>query len=403
MQKLILALVLGAASAACPNMCSGHGTCGSDDTCTCYPDFIMGDEEGGDCSDRKCPYEVAWVTTPDASGYVHAYAECAGRGICDRWSGECECFEGYTGKGCGYTTCPNDCSGHGTCEYISELTVGSVPGDYYSGPFLGMKTASVTLDYVDTLWDAKKSRACVCDPLYTEIDCSRKMCPKGNDVMDTRLDTSDDLVYQIQNITIYSGDNDATDFTSFNLYQANQTFALTFKSTLNETFTTIPILFNPTPNDVLSDGSGEVTADTADNKMAYAIKSALEALPNYVIDGVEVNVTSSMIPSTWGAPQSAVNVETTIITVAFIGSRVQGPQNLLMVEAAQCMDGCTPMITGLALESITSTKSSVTETKPADYNNYECGRRGKCDYDTGVCECFEGYTGLQCQIQTALM
>merc|ERR1711998_680574 len=129
--------------------------------------------------------------------------------------------------------------------------------------------------------------------------------------------------------TLYSGDNDATDFTSFNLYQANQTFALTFKSTLNETFTTIPILFNPTPNDVLKDGSGEVTADMEDNKMAYAIKIALEALP--------------------------------------------------------------------------TTKSSVTETKPADYNNYECGRRGKCDYDTGVCECFEGYTGLQCQIQTSLM
>jgi hypothetical protein len=268
---------------------------------------------------------------------------------------------------------------------------------------MGMKTASVTLDYVDTLWDSMKSRACVCDPLYTEIDCSRKMCPKGNDVMDTRLDTSDDLVYQVQNITLYAGDNDATDFTSFSLYKANQTFALTFKSTLNESFTTIPILFNPTPNDVLSDGSGDVTADTADNKMAYAIKSALEALPNYVIDGVEVNVSSSLISSTWGAPQDGLNVETTTITVAFIGARVQGPQNLLMVETAECKDGCTPMITGLALESILDKKSSVTESKPADYNNYECGRRGKCDYDTGVCECFEGYTGLQCQIQTSLM
>merc|ERR1711998_367810 len=214
-----------------------------------------------------------------------------------------------------------------------------------------------------------------------EIDCSRKMCPKGNDVMDTRLDTSDDLVYQVQNITLYSGDNDATDFTSFNLYQANQTFALTFKSTLNETFTTIPILFNPTANDALSDGSGEVTADTADNKMAYAIKTALQALPNYVID----------------------DVEATTITVAFIGARVQGPQNMLMVETALCSDGCTPKITVLALESITSKLSAVPESHPADYNNYECGRRGKCDYDTGVCECFEGYTGLQCQIQTSLM
>merc|ERR1711998_272581 len=180
----------------------------------------------------------------------------------------------------------------------------------------------------------------------------------------------------------------ATDFTSFNLYQANQTFALTFK---------------PTPNDALSDGSGEVTADTADNKMAYAIKTALQALPNYVIDGVEVNVSSSLISSTWGAQQTALDVETTTITVAFIGARVQVPQNMLMVETALCSDGCTPKITGLALESITSKLSSVTESHPADYNNYECGRRGKCDYDTGVCECFEGYTGLQCQIQTSLM
>merc|ERR1711918_215736 len=101
--------------------------------------------------------------------------------------------------------------------------------------------------------------------------------------------------------------------------------------------------------------------------------------------------------------QDGVNLETTTITIAFIGSSVQGPQNMLMVESAKCGDGCTPKITGLSLESITDTKSSVTEMKPADYNNYECGRRGKCDYDTGVCECFEGYTGLQCQIQTALM
>ena len=43
------------------------------------------------------------------------------QGLCDRKRGECHCFTGYEGSACQRTTCPKDCSGHGTCESIREV------------------------------------------------------------------------------------------------------------------------------------------------------------------------------------------------------------------------------------------------------------------------------------------
>merc|ERR1719473_2086423 len=44
--------------AACPNACSQHGECGEFDSCDCHAGF-----QGGDCSERVCMYNWAWVTT----------------------------------------------------------------------------------------------------------------------------------------------------------------------------------------------------------------------------------------------------------------------------------------------------------------------------------------------------
>merc|ERR1712146_346302 len=169
-----------------------------------------------------------------------------------------------------------------------------------------------TLSYVEELWDYGKTRACVCDPMYTEVDCSRKMCPKGNDVLDTRMDTTDKMLYQVQNISFNFASAEVAE--EINM---NATFALTFKSTINETYTTIPIkLYIDHPA-----------------KTCAEMESALLGLPNYVIDGVSVNATQDVLSADYGGIS---------FLVYFTGTSVMGPQNLLMVDTDECGDGCTP-------------------------------------------------------------
>jgi len=153
---LALAAMMAVAVADCPSGCSGHGTCGARDACDCYDNWM-----GGDCSQRVCPFGLAFVDTPagdlDHSGSVtnanlltqssnaytnelwqgtgsdeaHFYTECSGKGVCDRASGECACYDGFTGSSCQRTNCPSDCSGHGQCFTLREISSGeNIPATY---------------------------------------------------------------------------------------------------------------------------------------------------------------------------------------------------------------------------------------------------------------------------------
>lgn len=102
---------------------------------------------------KGAPAGTATATYDEA----HFYKECAGKGTCDRSSGECECYPGFEGTGCLRASCPEDCSGHGFCKRIADVT------DTYLG------------------WDAFNSQYCVCEPGYEGADCSLRTCPKGHD------------------------------------------------------------------------------------------------------------------------------------------------------------------------------------------------------------------------------
>jgi hypothetical protein len=236
------------------------------------------------------------------------------------------------------------------------------------------------------------------------------MCPYGTDVLDTRDNLLVSQKYQTQNIFLLSGKANAAldgddDAKSNDLFDG-KTIALTFKSKLNETFTTIPITLN-------FDVQG--TTDNQ-NTLAHDIELALLSLPNKVIDRVKVAVNSVTVSGTsgddddkglnkWGSGIS--------INITFTGDAVQGAQHLIAVEDYECYIGCTPQITGVDLWSrgipvagelwASSNITDVTPDGVTDFNSYECGRRGKCDYSSGLCQCFTGYTGDNCNTLSTLV
>ena len=628
----------------CDNSCSGHGICNDHGICECFPGWGIGlSMDGGDCSQRICPFEIAWVDSPDRIGDHHKYVECSAKGICNRDTGECECFPGFDGKACSRTTCPNKCSGHGQCVYLDKEPFKSVIGDFnnynygvryaiaegrvgptsfntvitattsfvstlipnnkiaigndiytirdvksptfsvsttiggvkmnsnatasfrvsfkqssdysllalpptnlrtlqinsganglftstilhglnigdivyitgitteadasgfnnylytirstpspytftlsqtktfgtvtlkISGNLVGLSqvitqptlgnlvlnivflassiVATGVFDVVDPViaahtkyidrkyWDARKTRGCLCDALWGEIDCSLRMCSYGTDVMDQRRNRGIAGKNHIQLITLKG----VTKWNDFLIADGTrgETIALTFKSKLNETFTTHPIVL-PTLR-CSSTTTGDLCIPASTNSLASAVTAlnkgirdfevdvewALKRLPNSVVDNVKVKLTkpvdtTSLIPTNGvysGLKLSAdgvtlfddtINFDTPILqfSVEFTGNNVQGTQHYLTVEAAKCLDGCTPLISGVNLAADGMGLTVVTQPTmstgldndmESDFNSYECGRRGKCDYRTGLCSCFNGYSGATCNIITALV
>ena len=171
----------------------------------------------------------------------HGYEECSGAGLCDRASGQCQCFAGFSGYACQRRefaggqecpeharsagrhqlpqapqasaltsicsirthaltrppppslrpplpslsppgACPSDCSGNGMCRLLSEIPT--------------------TVPYTD--WDSSQIQACVCDAGYFATDCTQRSCPTGDDPL-TLCDSANTGMVQEIRVTLGSG------------------------------------------------------------------------------------------------------------------------------------------------------------------------------------------------------
>jgi len=348
--------------------------------------------------------------------------------------------------------CPNSCSGHGTCEYIEDLSadpeVGGASGRHYIGN-----------------WDHFKSRGCKCDPHWEGHDCSSRKCPRGDDPLTSGVN-------EVQ--TLANGN----DFSANNLLGE---FTITYQDVYGMKWTTRPL---------------DVSSSTLANDVEYA----LENLPNRVIRSVTVAVTGSnsdasglSIAITFNAP-SKLDANLVVnsgscrrpgcfprsqglrtgftagqtYTVVEAGCTVAFTQDATAYPCGTCLELSTPgreladqgccsllfkggaspefaFVSGASTHypqaalswtatstdgtniqptgTCTDTSSlaggvievsvphaggtpptlTVTQTTAGTKEIAVCSNRGTCDGSTGLCECFEGHTDEDCSIQTVLV
>merc|ERR1719258_247182 len=173
--------------------------------------------------------------------------------------------------------------------------------------------------------------------------------------MDERQNLVTALNYQTQTVTLVGAERDVGDGKKSGCGDAGTTitdacfsdlvgnsFALTFTSKLNQSYTTKPIIVTAMDGaDGVAAANGAITAAeqaAAEQTTSMAVQMALHELPNYVVDSCDVTCSYEYAVGV-NALYPSVHCD-----VKFDGGSVAGPQYLLEVEADKCDSGCTPQL-----------------------------------------------------------
>jgi hypothetical protein len=250
---------------------------------TCAPAYLNGQVHTpeADTASSAAPTNVVggWKAQP---GEAHFVVECAGKGACDRTTGACMCYEGYTGSSCQRTTCPNDCSGNGVCRTLKDIAITGVSKRFVDSVAGQNIYEGMTSPYEYRLWDAEQSTSCVCDPGFGGIDCSLRQCPAGDDPLTTTPETCGGVpcADEVQSFSIDGGQGDVANEDT----NPPGTYKIVFTDYTGVAYTTDEFHIY---THALTASAGVGAMETLEN--TAAIKDALEMLPNNVTGTVIVS------------------------------------------------------------------------------------------------------------------
>lgn len=187
------------------NGCSNNGECDyCHSKCKCFDGYgsdrdkkhAIADDFQRDCSSKTCPLGPArGISRDEYNGDMHRLIECSSNGRCNRDTGKCLCFHGFSGSACDKQTCPGTptCSGRGQCLPMSVLATrtDSIPlqtnSTYYSRKRVNGSNYEA--------WDSEFGHKCLCDSSwivglesnqtqlaeYFGANCEYRRCPTGDD------------------------------------------------------------------------------------------------------------------------------------------------------------------------------------------------------------------------------
>ncbi|CAM9202400.1 unnamed protein product, partial [Ectocarpus fasciculatus] len=290
---------------------------------------------------RTCSKGIAWADKAYATDTAHSEVECSNAGICNRDTGICSCFSPFTGAACQRARCPGDCSGHGTCMTIADMS--RFYGPDYTQP--GTGGDGIGPSYGN--WDAQSTTACFCDQGHFGADCSSRMCPKADDPVTVNQDD--------RSIFIRVG----TDHSD----SMNGSLAFTFNGHSTRLSTSI---FTSTVADSLCEAAFERLENVED------VVCETSAIAN---GGLQMNLTFSSFPI------------------------VPAENNVFYHTGNPDLSAFTCDVSAVYPANLVD--CNITDIRNTNIKEYEyCARRGLCDFGTGLCTCLEGYTGAACSISS---